>query len=153
MALFSADVASRLYVDGELRPSAEGTYPVVSPATGEIIGHAAEAGTAETEAAIAAARRAFDTTDWSRDTALRTRCLRALHTKIRERIEEFRTRWTGHVVDHYRSGDQHFHHEVVGDLTLRYEALDVVADPGLTLLVYHAEPGSLSAAALARLAP
>ena len=36
---------------------------------------------------------------------------------------------------------------------LRYEALDVVADPGLTLLVYHAEPGSPSAAALARLTP
>ncbi len=81
------------------------------------------------------------------------RDLADLIEQLSERSEEFRTRWTGHVVDHYRSGDQHFRHELVGDLTLRYEALDVVADPGLTLLVYHAEPGSPSAAALARLTP
>lgn len=81
------------------------------------------------------------------------RDLAVLIEQLSERSEEFRTRWTGHVVDHYRSGDQHFRHELVGDLTLRYEALDVVADPGLTLLVYHAEPGSPSAAALARLTP
>ena len=35
------DDTSALFIDGELRPTDGGTYPVVNPATGEQIGHAA----------------------------------------------------------------------------------------------------------------
>ena len=40
---------------------------------------------------------------------------------------------------------------MVGDLTLTYEDLDLPADPGQTILVFVAEPGSGSANALNRL--
>ncbi len=36
-------------------------------------------------------------------------------------------------------------------IELDYEALDVVSDPGLTVLVYSAEPGTQAAARLASL--
>ena len=40
------------------------------------------------------------------------------------------------------------HHPAVGDLDLTYEALELPADPGLTMLVYGAEPDSPTADAL-----
>jgi hypothetical protein len=43
-------------------------------------------------------------------------------------------------------------HPLVGDMTLAFEALDLPADPGLSLLTYMAEPGSPSEAALRELA-
>jgi hypothetical protein len=39
-------------------------------------------------------------------------------------------------------------HSVVGELTVSYESLELVADPGLTMFVYTAEPGSKSEEAL-----
>jgi hypothetical protein len=41
---------------------------------------------------------------------------------------------------------------LVGELTLTYEAMDLAANPGLTIAVYTAEPGSKSERALNRLA-
>jgi aldehyde dehydrogenase (NAD+) len=79
----------RLLVDGELRPAAGGaTYENIDPATEEVIGTAADASPADIEAAIVAARRAFDETGWSTDLALRARCLRQLHGALIERIDE-----------------------------------------------------------------
>jgi aldehyde dehydrogenase (NAD+) len=40
--------------------------------------------------AIAAARRAFDNSDWSINTELRVRCIRQLQNAMRERVEELR---------------------------------------------------------------
>jgi aldehyde dehydrogenase (NAD+) len=57
---------TQLYIDGKLRPAEGGkTFDNVGPWTGEVIGHSADAAPADVEEAIAAARRAFDTTDWS----------------------------------------------------------------------------------------
>ena len=54
---------SRLLIDGELVPAASGkTYPNISPVTEDVIGHVADAGPEDMERAIAAARRAFETT-------------------------------------------------------------------------------------------
>ncbi|MFD1613234.1 aldehyde dehydrogenase family protein [Sphingomonas tabacisoli] len=54
-----------LYIDGELRPAAGGKiYDVIGPWTGDVVGKAADASAEDVEAAIAAARRAFDHTDW-----------------------------------------------------------------------------------------
>ncbi|MBW2390621.1 MAG: aldehyde dehydrogenase family protein [Deltaproteobacteria bacterium] len=55
-----------MYIDGELVESTSGkTYPNINPATEEILGYVADAGTEDMQRAIAAARRAFDETDWS----------------------------------------------------------------------------------------
>ena len=56
----------RLLIDGELVAAENGkTYETISPSTEEVLGTAADASIADTKRAIAAARRAFDTTDWS----------------------------------------------------------------------------------------
>ncbi len=69
----------RLLVDGELRPAASGrTYPNVNPAREQVIGEVADAGPEDAEAAVAAARRAFDETDWAADRDLRRHCLTQL---------------------------------------------------------------------------
>ena len=39
---------------------------------------------------------------------------------------------------------KHLHHPVVGDLELAYEAMELPADPGLTMFAYTAEPASPS---------
>jgi len=55
-----------LYVDGVLRRAEDGrTYDNIGPWTGERVGVAADASAKDVEEAIVAARRAFDTTDWS----------------------------------------------------------------------------------------
>ena len=68
------------------------------------------------------------------------------------RSPDFRTRWAAHNVQSHRGGNKCFHHPVVGDLDLSYETLEFPSDPGLTLLVYAAEPESSSQHALNRLA-
>ncbi|WP_206474864.1 aldehyde dehydrogenase [Dietzia sp. KRD202] len=80
-----------LLIGGELRPATGGaTFDVLNPATEEVIGRAADAGREDMDAAIAAARTAFDTTDWSRDHAFRARCLRQLRDALQGHIEELR---------------------------------------------------------------
>jgi transcriptional regulator with XRE-family HTH domain len=66
--------------------------------------------------------------------------------------EEFRIRWAAHNVRSHQTGAKHFHHPVVGDLTLTFEMMQLSADPGLSLLAYSAEPGSRSQDALNLLA-
>lgn len=46
-----------------------------------------------------------------------------------------------HNVRQHITGIKHFHHPAVGDLSLTYDRLDLVADPGLTIFTYTAEPG------------
>jgi transcriptional regulator with XRE-family HTH domain len=78
-----------------------------------------------------------------------------LHDLIGElstRSDEFRTRWGAHDVRHHGTGTKTFHHPVVGDLTLAYEGLEMAAEPGLTLTIYTAEPGSASEVGLRLLA-
>ncbi len=74
-----------------------------------------------------------------------------LHDLIGElstRSEAFRVRWGAHNVRRHGSGVKYFRHPVVGDLTVGYEAFEVIQDPGLTLMIYTAEPGSASDEAL-----
>ena len=79
----------RLLIDGKL-VDAEASFPTLNPATGEELGQAPDASAAQAEEAIAAARRAFDTTGWSTDTALRIRCLQQLDEALVEHREELR---------------------------------------------------------------
>ena len=56
----------RMLIDGKLVEAAAGkTFDNINPATEEVIGPVADASAADMERAIAAARRAFDETDWS----------------------------------------------------------------------------------------
>ena len=80
-------VEGRLLIDGRL-VGTEQTFPSNNPATGELVGHAPDATVAEAEAAIAAAKRAFDTTDWSTNVELRIRCLDQLHRALIEHRDE-----------------------------------------------------------------
>lgn len=58
--------------------------------------------------------------------------------------DAFRTRWGAHNVRRHGSGTKNFHHHDVGELTLTYEGMELTAEPGLSLLIYTAEPGSPS---------
>ncbi|ORW04459.1 aldehyde dehydrogenase [Mycobacterium kyorinense] len=89
MALL-ADGASALLIDGKLSPGSAGTFPTINPATEEVLGTAAEGTADDMGRAIEAARRAFDDTDWSRNTELRVRCVRQLRDAMREHLEELR---------------------------------------------------------------
>ncbi|MET8982617.1 helix-turn-helix transcriptional regulator [Streptomyces sp. NPDC004539] len=64
---------------------------------------------------------------------------------------EFASRWEAHDVEYYRSGQQHFHHPAVGDLDLDYDALEVPADQGLTIVTYTLAPTAPHAPAFLRL--
>ena len=80
------------------------------------------------------------------------RALTELVGELSMRSQEFRVRWAAHDVDYYRSGVQPFHHPLVGDLTLNYDALELPADPGLTIVAYTAEPDTPAQHALDLLA-
>jgi transcriptional regulator with XRE-family HTH domain len=108
------------------------------------------------------ARDFFD--DWSmaaRDTVriLRSETARdpqdaapaELVEEMLERSEEFRTFWAEHDVRLPAAGRHRFHHPRAGLLDLAFEAAALRADPGLTLLLATAEPGSATEAALRRL--
>src|SRR6476661_199439 len=78
-----------------------------------------------------------------------------LHDLVGElstRSDDFRRRWSAHNVRYHGAGTKHFHHSDVGDLELAYESVDMIADPGLTLTLYAAEPTSATAHALDLLA-
>src|SRR6201996_7828674 len=89
MALL-ADGVSSLLIDGKLTSGSQGTFPTINPATEEVLGAAADAGTDDMGNAIEAARRAFDDTDWSRNTELRVRCVRQLEEAMKQHLEELR---------------------------------------------------------------
>ncbi|RBM21895.1 aldehyde dehydrogenase, partial [Prauserella sp. PE36] len=66
------------------------TAPSLNPATGAVLGEAPDAGVEHAEAAVAAARKAFDTTGWAADVELRIRCLDQLYRALSEHKEELR---------------------------------------------------------------
>ena len=82
---------TRLFIDGELVAAASGnTYPNISPVSEAVIGYAADAGPEDMDRAIAAARRAFDHTDWSTNHAFRLHCIGQLRDALVQVREEFR---------------------------------------------------------------
>jgi transcriptional regulator with XRE-family HTH domain len=72
--------------------------------------------------------------------------------ELATRSDVFRTLWASHDVRYHRTGVKVFNHPVVGRIELPFEALTLPADPGLTLNVYSAEPGTAAAEALVLLA-
>ncbi|WP_067832609.1 helix-turn-helix transcriptional regulator [Actinomadura kijaniata] len=110
-----------------------------------------------------ASRRFYPHWDQAADIAvaiLRTQAGRDPHDKdlhdlvgeLSTRSDAFRTRWGAHNVRLHGTGTKHFHHQAVGPLTLAYQSLEMTAEPGLTLTIYTAEPGSPSEEGLRLLA-
>ena len=80
MAIWHED---RLLIDGELVAADGGrTYDTVNPATEDVLGTSADATVEDARRAVAAAKRAFDTTEWSRDQGFRVQCLRQLYDAL-----------------------------------------------------------------------
>lgn len=72
--------------------------------------------------------------------------------ELATRSEPFRTRWAAHNVRLHHTGTKRFHHPAIGGLDLTFDALELPADPGLTLTTYTAEPATPSADGLQLLA-
>ncbi|MFI2300751.1 helix-turn-helix domain-containing protein [Actinacidiphila glaucinigra] len=72
--------------------------------------------------------------------------------ELSARDADFRAWWDDHDIRRRTYGVKHFHHPVVGELTLQYEALAVTGDPDQILGVYTAESATASERALRRLA-
>ncbi|MGW1675074.1 helix-turn-helix transcriptional regulator [Streptomyces sp. NPDC002324] len=58
------------------------------------------------------------------------------------RSEEFRTAWAKHNVRLHHTGRKPFRHPAVGVITLDFDAMELPAQPGLTLTAYSAVPGT-----------
>jgi transcriptional regulator with XRE-family HTH domain len=65
--------------------------------------------------------------------------------------ERFRKLWARHDVKDKADGVKSYMHPLVGPIELRYETFSINGSDGQLLAVYHAEPGSPSAQALALL--
>ena len=73
----------RMLIDGKLVEALSGKrFQNINPANEEVLGEVADGGVEDMQLAIAAARRAFDTTDWSTNHAFRKKCLLQLHDAI-----------------------------------------------------------------------
>ena len=89
---------ARFLVDGKLVDSSNGaTFDNINPATEQVLGPVADGTPADMEAAIAAARRAFDTTTWSTDHAFRKQCLLQLQAALEAEQEELRAELVAEV--------------------------------------------------------
>jgi hypothetical protein len=80
------------------------------------------------------------------------RRLADLVNHLAKRSDDFRTRWAAHDVRHHYSGSKHYHHPLIGEIELMFEAMPIGPDQALTLAVYPAKPGSVSQNALRLLA-
>ncbi len=89
---------ARLLIDGKLVDASGGaTFDNINPATEEVLGVTADATAADMEAAVAAARRAFDETSWSTDAELRTRCILQLQAVLEAEREDLRAELVAEV--------------------------------------------------------
>jgi len=92
MSLPALDPETRNLIGGRLVPASNGaTFENIDPATEEVLGVCADGTKDDMEAAVSAARHAFDESDWSTNRELRARCLRQLLDAVREEKEQLRS--------------------------------------------------------------
>lgn len=77
--------------------------------------------------------------------------IREVVEELCRRSPEFVEMWERHEARGTRLASKRFRHPDVGELTLCINAFDVRSSSGQELIVYHAEPASISARALALL--
>ncbi|MCZ1006556.1 helix-turn-helix transcriptional regulator [Streptomyces lydicus] len=78
--------------------------------------------------------------------------LSALVGDLSIRSQAFRRYWSDNKVHQRTTGTKGYHHPLVGDLTITYQALTPGDDPDQTLFIYRTEHGSSSETALRLLA-
>ncbi|OQR61860.1 transcriptional regulator [Streptomyces maremycinicus] len=78
--------------------------------------------------------------------------LSALVGQLSVKSEDFRRLWATHDVKEKSHGVKLLRHPLVGELSLNFEGFRLAGDGELTMVTYHAEPGSASAEALRLLA-
>jgi aldehyde dehydrogenase (NAD+) len=87
-----------MLIDGKLVEAKSGKrFDNINPATEEVLGDVADAGAEDMDQAIAAARRAFDETDWSTNRALRKRSLLQLQSALEKEREDLRAELVAEV--------------------------------------------------------
>jgi aldehyde dehydrogenase (NAD+) len=88
----------RMLIGGQLvNATSNRTFDNLNPATEEVLGQVADADASDMDAAIAAARRAFDVGRWANDLAFRKQCLGQLQTALEEERESFRAELVAEV--------------------------------------------------------
>jgi len=80
----------RMFINGEWVDAKDrAVVPIIDPATGDVVARAARGGIEDADAAVVAARRAFDQGEWPRMAAAeRAVFLHAAATRVRERIDD-----------------------------------------------------------------
>src|SRR5580704_16511282 len=116
------------WIDGEWIGS-DTVSDSINPATGAVLGQWADGGEAEARAAIAAARRAFDTSPWSRDRSLRHRALSEMADRFDAHADELGalvTKENGKILAQgmFESG--------TAGATLRHNAAQALTDTGIS---------------------
>ncbi|HBJ73749.1 MAG TPA: aldehyde dehydrogenase, partial [Actinobacteria bacterium] len=80
-----------MLIDGELVLSSSGAeFDNINPATEEVLGQVADGTKEDMGRAIAAAREAFDTTDWATNHKFRKHCLDQLQSALESEREDYR---------------------------------------------------------------
>jgi len=80
-----------LFIDGKFTEASDGgRFDVINPANEEVVGSVADATLKDVDAAVSAARRAFDETSWSHDRHFRRTCLLQLQEALRKEVQGFR---------------------------------------------------------------
>ena len=89
----------RLFIGGQwVKPAGPGVIELVSPATEQVFARVAEAREADMDAAVAAARKAFDDGPWPRlSHAERADYLRKMAKALEARIPELASAWTEQI--------------------------------------------------------
>jgi len=78
-----------LFINGEFRQSTSGKmFDIINPWTAKPVGRAADANEQDTDDAIAAARNAFDNTDWKHNHSYRLEVMSRYATLLREKRHE-----------------------------------------------------------------
>lgn len=66
----------------------------------------------------------------------------ALVAEMRRASPDFRRLWDRYDISPYVTGTQRLNHPEAGQLTVDYQVLRIEGEQGLTMMTYHAEPGS-----------
>jgi acyl-CoA reductase-like NAD-dependent aldehyde dehydrogenase len=120
-----------LFIGGKWqKPAGQGKLNVISPVTEQVIMTFPEASTADVDAAVAAARKAFDTGPWPRMSAQeRGKALLKVAELLRARLPELAATWTAQVgapisLTQYLSGQPPQLFEYYGKLIQSYKLVD-----------------------------